>query len=98
MKRFLKTSALLISAVLFSGCYTWFETKTPMGGDSKIISLEDLMYEPSRITALNPPEQVLVSQGLYSGSIKSRIVILLGCRAGFIEAVNSVEGTFCCRI
>ena len=70
MKRFLRTAAILISAVLFSGCYSWFETKIPMDEDTKVISLADLMYEPSRITALNPPKQVLVSQGLYSGAIK----------------------------
>ncbi|MCR5437250.1 MAG: hypothetical protein K6E97_09340 [Treponema sp.] len=70
MKRFLRTAAVLIFAVLFSGCYSWFENKISMSEETKNISLEDFLYEPGRITSLNPPEQVLVSQGLYSGSIK----------------------------
>ena len=61
---------LLCSVFIFTGCYTWFENKIDMDTETPQISLTDFLYEAPKITNLDPPEQLIVSQGLYSGIIK----------------------------
>ena len=70
MKKSLTAILIIMLSIVFSSCYSWFENKVSMSEETKNISLEDFLYEPERITSLNPPAQVLVSQGLYSGSVK----------------------------
>ena len=61
---------LLCSVFIFTSCYTWFEDKIRMDTETPQISLTDFLYEAPKITNLDPPEQLIVSQGLYSGIIK----------------------------
>ena len=70
MKKLLKIFAILCISLVFSGCYSWFEDKVVMDTDTQRINLGELLYQEKPITSLDPPTQVLVSQGQYSGVIK----------------------------
>ena len=60
----------LILTLAFSGCYTWYESKIDMDTKTTKINLSDLFYEEQKITGLDVPKQLIVSQGMYSNSIK----------------------------
>ncbi|MBO4628883.1 MAG: fibronectin type III domain-containing protein [Treponema sp.] len=70
MKRRLLQFTIIISALLFTACYSWFENKVDMDVKTPKINLGDLMYQEAEITELSAPTQVIVSQGKYSGTIK----------------------------
>lgn len=60
----------LLLSICFTSCYSWFENKIAMDTETGRISLGDLLYQEPELTSLSAPTQVLVSQGLYSGTIK----------------------------
>lgn len=70
MKKILNIFTILCVSLIFSGCYSWFEDKVGMDYETPRINLGDLFYKEVEVTSLNPPTQVLVSQGRYSGVIK----------------------------
>lgn len=63
-------TSLLCSLFVYTSCYIWFENRISMDTETPQISLTDFLYEPHKITNLDPPEQLMVSQGMYSGIIK----------------------------
>ncbi len=68
-----KITALLIGALLslmFTGCYTWYESKTAMDTKTQKANLNDLFFKEKEVTELSVPKQLFVSQGKYSGIIK----------------------------
>jgi len=58
--------------ILFTSCYTWYESKVPMDSDTEQASLADFFYQKPEITSLEAPTQVIASQGLYKDTIKLR--------------------------
>lgn len=70
MKKTQLLIALFSISILFSSCYTWYETRIPMDNSSSHKTLSDLFFIPKKITSLKAPTQVMASQGLYSGIIK----------------------------
>lgn len=70
MKKLLCVFTVMFTALLFTGCYSWFENKISMDTETGRISLGDFLYQEPELTSLSAPTQVLVSQGLYSGTIK----------------------------
>ena len=68
-----KLAALLVGVILalvFTGCYSWYESKIDMDTKTPKINLGDLLYEEKKITGLDIPKQLIVSQGMYSGTVK----------------------------
>ena len=68
-----KIAALLGGVILtlaFTGCYTWYESKIDMDTKTPKINLGDLFYEKKEITGLDIAKQLIVSQGMYSGTVK----------------------------
>ena len=61
--------SLLIS---LSSCYTWWESKIPFNSDDEQISLPEFFYREKAATVLETPDQLFVTKGLYSNSIKLR--------------------------
>ena len=70
MKKLTLFLKILIASLLISGCYSWYENKVEMDTDTPKINLGDLLYNEVEVTSLEPPEQIIVSQGKYSGTIK----------------------------
>ncbi len=70
MKKLFKVFTILCTALLFTSCYTWFEEQIKMDTEKQRINLGDFLYQEKPITSLNPPTQLLVSQGSYSNVIK----------------------------
>ena len=70
MKKLFKVLTILCTSLLFTSCYTWFEEQVKMDTEKPRINLGDLLYQEKPITSLNPPTQLLVSQGSYSNEIK----------------------------
>ena len=60
----------LLFTMIFSACYSWYETKTDMDTKTSKNNLNDLFYKEKEVTSLARPNQLFVSQGKYSGSIK----------------------------
>ncbi|MCR4899628.1 MAG: hypothetical protein K5907_02305 [Treponema sp.] len=68
-----KITALVCGALLmlqFTGCYTWYESKTDMDTKTQKINLNDLFYKEKEVTELSIPKQLFVSKGMYSGTVK----------------------------
>lgn len=64
-------SSIFILIFSFTSCYQLFQTKTPMSDEKTGTSLADLLSkEESSEIVLPAPEQIFVSQGLYSDCIK----------------------------
>lgn len=61
---------LLCSAFIFTSCYSWYEEKVDLDNKTTQVSLADFLYEPEKITNLDSPDQLIVSQGMYSGIVK----------------------------
>ena len=70
MKKIILLLCILCSSLLFSGCYSWYESKIDMDTKTPKINLNDLLYKEKEITSLEPPKQIIVSQGRYNNVIK----------------------------
>ena len=70
LKKIIFSSALAITSLFLTSCYTWYEEKIPMDTKTQKISLNDLLYTEKPISSLEAPVQLIVSQGKYSGVIK----------------------------
>ena len=71
----IKLSTILIIALSLVGianisCYSWYESKIDMDSKTPKISLGDFLYNEPEITSLTVPNQLIVSKGVYSGTIK----------------------------
>ena len=60
----------VLTVLLLTGCYTWYESKIDMDTKTPKINLGDLFYEEKKVTALSAPKQLFVSQGMFSGTVK----------------------------
>lgn len=58
--------------IYLSSCYIWWENKIPFDSDTTQTSLPELLYKEKAATSLETPEQLLVTKGEYSNSIKLR--------------------------
>lgn len=68
-----KITALLCGALLcltLGGCYTWYDSKIDMDTQTPKSNLSDLFFKEKEITELSVPKQLLVSKGMFSGTIK----------------------------
>lgn len=72
MKKLRLFVLIILTSVLFAGCYTWFDEKIPMDSDTPKINLGDLLFKEKEITSLDMPKQLIVSQGMYGNTIKLR--------------------------
>jgi len=74
MKRNKKIFKILVTScltlLLFTGCYSWYESKVNMDSTTPKMNLGDLFYREKEITALEAPKQILVSQGKFNNIIK----------------------------
>ena len=70
MKKIILLLCILCSSLLFSGCYSWYESKIDMDTKTPKINLNYLLYKEKEITSLEPPKQIIVSQGRYNNVIK----------------------------
>ncbi|MBE6353322.1 hypothetical protein [Treponema sp.] len=61
---------LTLMIFIFTSCADWFQGKVAMDTDAEQSSLSDFLTPEVKIDQLEAPEQVLASQGLYSGTIK----------------------------
>ncbi len=75
---------LLVTGILLSGCSNLFQGKVPMSGDSAG-SLSDMFAEERKITVLEPPAQVFVSDGYSSSSITLSWSAVTGAASYMIE-------------
>lgn len=69
MKRFFVLLIAVFSLFVVS-CYSWYEQKVDMDSKTPKSNLSDLLYKEKEITELEPPKQIIVSKGEYSGTIK----------------------------
>ncbi|MBR4789765.1 MAG: fibronectin type III domain-containing protein [Treponema sp.] len=63
-------SLIILFGLLNLSCYSWYEDKINMDTKTQKFSLWELMYKEPEITSLDAPKQLMVSKGMYSGSIK----------------------------
>ena len=63
-------SAVLLFSIIFSSCYSWYESKIQMDKETPKINLGELFYKEEEITELDMPAQIIISKGKYSGTIK----------------------------
>ena len=61
---------IILCGLLNLSCYSWYEDKINMDTKTQKFSLWELMYKEPEITVLDPPKQLIVSKGMYNGSIK----------------------------
>ena len=61
---------VLYCSLMLCTCYSWYEDKIDMDTKTPKSSLEDLLFKEKEITSLTAPVQLIVSKGVYSGSIK----------------------------
>ena len=60
-----------LAAGLFNAsCYSWYDSKINMDTKTPKSNLEELFYKEKEITSLTSPNQLIVSKGIYSGTIK----------------------------
>ena len=73
-KKILFTSAvfsiLLFACLHLTACYSWYEDKIDMDTTTPKTNLGDLLYKEIEITSLDAPKQLIVSKGIYSGTVK----------------------------
>lgn len=72
MKKLTKTLSLAIFSLSFASCYTWFENRIGLDDSKDKANLAEFFYKKPAVTSLDAPEQVIASQGYYSGTIKIR--------------------------
>ncbi len=70
LKKIIFSSALAITSLFLTSCYSWYDEKIPMDTKTQKINLSDLLYAEKPVTALEAPAQLIVSQGKYGGVIK----------------------------
>jgi len=63
-------TSILWSTLLFTGCYSWWQEKIDINQENSTSSLSDFLYDAPKISELSVPEQLIVSQGMYSGIVK----------------------------
>ena len=63
-------SLILLGVTALSSCYSWYENKVDMDTTTPKINLGELFYKEKEITSLTIPNQLIVSKGVYSGTIK----------------------------
>ena len=61
---------IILCGLLNLSCYSWYEDKINMDTKTQKFSLWELMYKEPEITVLDAPKQLIVSKGMYNGSIK----------------------------
>lgn len=66
----LVAAAALLFTGLFTSCYSWYDEKIPMDTSTQKINLNDLLHKEEPVTSLSTPNQLIVSQGMYSSAIK----------------------------
>lgn len=64
------TLIILLSSILFFGCYTWFQNEIKMDSKTPQTSLHNFLYEEPKITILDSPSEIYASKGEFSRSIK----------------------------
>lgn len=64
------TALLAACALSSTSCYSWYEDKIDMDKQTSKSNLEDLFYLETPVTSLDAPKQLLVSKGVYSGTVK----------------------------
>lgn len=72
MKMLKKITALSLTALLFTSCYTWWEERIGLDASKEKTDLADFFYKAPQITELESPSQVIASKGYYSNCIKLR--------------------------
>ncbi len=64
-------AALFLAATFVNvSCYSWYDSKIDMDTKTPKINLGELFYKEKEITSLSTPNQLIVSKGVYSGTIK----------------------------
>ena len=61
---------VILAGVVNLSCYSWYDEKIKMDTKTQKSSLWDLVYREPEITTLESPKQLIVSKGMYSGTIK----------------------------
>ena len=70
MKKNLNTIIFCSLCLTFTSCYQFFQSKIPMNSESSSTTLSDIFLEEPPVTSLNAPEQIFVSEYLYTDRIK----------------------------
>ena len=69
MKKLFVLLTLFVS-LLVTSCYSWYEEKIDMDTKTPKINLGDLFYKEAEISSLEAPKQLIISKGIYSGTVK----------------------------